>query len=55
MGTHKDKLIKEEDDWERIAHEKGYLCSVCGNVIPKSEYEADESMCGWCRHQAEKD
>ena len=55
MGREKERLIQEEDDWQEIAIAKGYICSLCGNVIPKSEYESGETECGWCRHQSAKD
>ena len=55
MGQAKDKLIKEEDDWDKIAREKGYICGECGFVIPKSEYSASSNLCGRCRNKAQKD
>ena len=61
MGREKDRLIAEEDAWEEIARAKaaegaqGYVCSRCGNVIPKSEFDAGETQCGWCRHITTKD
>lgn len=55
MGSEKDKQIKADDDWDKIARAKGYICSVCGEVIPKSEYDASSSLCGRCRHIGSKD
>ena len=55
MGTQKDKEIEEEDRWNEIAREKGYICDRCGNVIPKSEYTVGSKMCGYCRHMINAD
>ena len=54
MGRAKDLLIEEDDRWEWIAAVNGYKCTTCGFTIPKSEYVAGESECGWCRHEAAK-
>ena len=59
MGRDKDRLLAEEDAWDGIAHEKGYICSRCGNVIPKSELDTvlqePPWECGLCRHITSKD
>ncbi len=39
MGTEKDRQIKAQDDWQRIAREKGYTCKQCGRTIEKDEYQ----------------
>ena len=55
MGTQKDREIEEQDDWDRIAREKGYICDMCGSVILKEEYDASSNLCGACRHMTNKD
>lgn len=53
MGTHKDEMIRAEDNWKR----GGARCSVCAQPVPLEERETyfETGMCDYCRHQSERD
>jgi hypothetical protein len=48
MGKLKDRLIEREEQWERIAAERGYRCVGCGTVLTNDEYDMYISACNGC-------
>ena len=57
MGQAKEAAIVADEDWESLAEAKGWVCSVCSSVPPKSERDIffNTGICGWCAHTASKD
>ncbi len=56
MGREKERQMKAEEDWGKVARAKGYTCSVCSGDIPYGEREVffETGMCGWHAHTAKK-
>jgi len=57
MGTEKDREIEKEDSWNTIASMKGFVCSVCGEVLEKNTFRVNEQpyICSNCRNAVQKD
>jgi hypothetical protein len=44
-----EKEEKERKAWAAAAHEKGFLCSRCHEVLSKEEVALGEHLCSYCR------
>jgi hypothetical protein len=50
MGTDKDRQFPTEDNWDLLARDKGFRCSLCGAPTAYGERELyfRTGMCGNC-------
>ena len=53
----KDEEIRKWEVWCHVAREKGFVCSLCGEVLAREElvFNRPPYLCGHCRHHRDQD